>query len=133
MDKKDIKKLQKILFKIGTAVEIITVFIYAIIRKDIVIFIGFPIAVILMLLSKLHKKTLQEKKLEQIELHDERNIAIRDKAQSKTNLVMVYIALAIIILLTFMGNYKASMMVSIAVIVDNLLISYFTSYYNKRF
>lgn len=133
MDKKEIKKIQKVLFKVGTILEILTVFIYAIVRKDIVIFIGFPIAVLLMLLSKLHKKTLQEKKLEQIELHDERNIIIRDKAQSKTNLFMVYIALAIIIILTIMGNYKASMLVSIAVIVDNLLISYFTSYYNKRF
>lgn len=133
MDKKEIKKIQKVLFKVGTIIEILTVFIYAIVRKDIVIFIGFPIAVLLMLFSRLHKKTLQEKKLEQIELHDERNIIIRDKAQSKTNLFMVYIALAIIIILTIMGNYKASMLVSIAVIVDNLLISYFTSYYNKRF
>ncbi|MGN1412330.1 MAG: hypothetical protein ACI4WH_07505 [Oscillospiraceae bacterium] len=133
MNKQDIKKIQNLMFKAGTIVEIVTVFIYAIIRKDIVIFIGFPIAVLLMLLGKLHKKTLQEKKLEQIELHDERNIAIRDKAQSKTNLIMVYIALVVIILLTIMGNYKASVMVSLVVIVDNLLITYFTSYYNKRF
>lgn len=132
MNKQDIKKIQNLMFKAGTMVEIVTVFIYAIIRKDIVIFIGFPIAVVLMLLGKLHKKTLQEKKLEQIELHDERNIAIRDKAQSKTNLIMVYIALFIIILLTIMGNYRASVMVSLVVIVDNLLITYFTSYYNKR-
>lgn len=133
MEKQNVKNIQKILFKVGTIIEIVTVFIYAIIQKDIVIFIGFPIAVVLMLLSSIHKKTPQEKKLEQIELHDERNIAIRDKAQSRTNLVMVYIALIIIIVLAIIHNYKASMMVSIAVIVDNLLISYFTSYYNKRF
>lgn len=133
MEKQNVKNIQKILFKVGTIIEIVTVFIYAIIQKDIVIFIGFPIAIVLMLLSSIHKKTPQEKKLEQIELHDERNITIRDKAQSKTNLVMVYIALIIIIVLAIIHNYKASMMVSIAVIVDNLLISYFTSYYNKRF
>jgi uncharacterized membrane protein len=133
MNKIDVRKVQKVLFKLGTLIELVTVFIYAIFRKDIVVFVGFPIAILLMLLGKVHKKTLQEKKLEQIELHDERNVAIRDKAQSKTNLVMVYIGLGIIIVLTLTGYYKASMFVSIAVIVDNLLISYFTSYYNKRF
>ena len=96
------KELKKLIFNIGTILEIVTVFIYAIFRKDIIIFIGFPIAVILMLLGKVHKKTVQEKKLEQIELHDERNIIITDKAQS------------------------------IAVIIDSVMARYFTYYYNKR-
>lgn len=126
------KEIQKLMFDIGTILEIVTVFIYFIFRKDIIIFIGLPIAVILMLLGKFHKKTLKEKRLEQIELHDERNIIIRDKAQSKTNLIMVYLCLAIIILLAFMGLYNASVFVSIAVIIDSVLARYLTYYYNKR-
>ncbi|MBS6444331.1 MAG: hypothetical protein KH373_00805 [Ruminococcus sp.] len=126
------KELKKLIFNIGTILEIVTVFIYAIFRKDIIIFIGFPIAVILMLLGKVHKKTVQEKKLEQIELHDERNIIIRDKAQSKTNLVMIYLCLATIIVLAFIGQFNASVFVSIAVIIDSVMARYFTYYYNKR-
>jgi len=126
------KEVQKILFNIGTALEIATVFIYAIFRKDIIIFIGLPIAVILMLLGKFHKKTVQEKKLEQIELNDERNIIIRNKAQSKTNLIMVYLCLITIIILAFLGQYNASVFVSIAVIIDSVMARYLTYYYNKR-
>jgi hypothetical protein len=126
------KEVQSLLFDIGTIIEVVTVFIYFIIRKDIIIFIGLPIAVLLMFLGKFHKKTLEEKKLEQIELHDERNIIIRDKAQSKTNLIMVYLCLAIIIVLAFMGKYNACMCVSIAVMVDSVLARYLTYYYNKR-
>lgn len=126
------KELKKLIFNIGTILEIVTVFIYAIFRKDIIIFIGFPIAVILMLLGKFHKKTVQEKRLEQIELHDERNIIIRDKAQSKTNLVMIYLCLATIIVLALVGQFNASVFVSIAVIIDSVMARYFTYYYNKR-
>lgn len=126
------KELQKLLFNTGTFLELVTVFIYFIFRKDIIIFIGLPIAVILMILGKFHKKTLQEKKLEQIELHDERNILIRDKAQAKTNLLMVYLCLATIIVLAFSGQYNASVFVSIAVIIDSILDSYLTHYYNQR-
>ena len=126
------KELKKLIFNIGTILEIVTVFIYAIFRKDIIIFIGFPIAVILMLLGKFHKKTVQEKRLEQIELHDERNIIIRDKAQSKTNLVMIYLCLATIIVLALVEQFNASVFVSIAVIIDSVMARYFTYYYNKR-
>lgn len=126
------KELKKIIFNIGTVLEIVTAFLYAIFRKDIIIFIGFPIAVILMLLGKFHKKTVQEKKLEQIELHDERNIIIRDKAQSKTNLIMIYLCLAIIIVLALIGQFNASVFVSIAVIIDSVMARYLTYYYNKR-
>lgn len=126
------KEIQKIMFNIGTVLEIVTVFIYAIFRKDIIIFIGLPIAVILMLLGKFHKKTVQEKKLEQIELNDERNIIIRNKAQSKTNLIMVYLCLITIIILAFLGQYNASVFVSIAVIIDSVMARYLTYYYNKR-
>ncbi|MCD7801220.1 MAG: hypothetical protein LUG94_08470 [Ruminococcus sp.] len=129
MTKKDVKK---IIFNIGTVLEIVTAFLYAIFRKDIIIFIGFPIAVILMLLGKYHRKTAQEKKLEQIELHDERNILIRDKAQSKTNLIMVYLCLATIIILALMGYFNASVFVSIAVIIDSVMARYLTYYYDKR-
>lgn len=126
------KELQRLLFNTGTFLELVTVFIYFIFRKDIIIFIGLPIAVILMILGKFHKKTLEEKKLEQIELHDERNIIIRDKAQAKTNLLMVYLCLATIIVLAFLGQYTASVCVSIAVIIDSVLDSYLTHYYNQR-
>jgi uncharacterized membrane protein len=81
---------------------------------------------------KLHKKTLHEKRLEQIELNDERNILIRDKAQSKANLVMMYLLLATIIVLACLGMYNASVFVAIAVILDSILARYFTHYYNKR-
>lgn len=126
------KEFQKLLFDCGTVLEIVTVFIYSIFRRDTIIFIGLPIAVVLMLLGKFHKKTIKEKRLEQIELHDERNILIRDRAQSTTNLLMVYMCLIIIIVLAFMGNYNACMWLSIAVMVDSVLARYLTYYYNKR-
>ncbi len=126
------REIQSLIFDIGTIIEVVTVFIYFFFRKDIIVFIGLPVAVLLMFIGKFHKKTLKEKKLEEIELHDERNIIIRDKAQSKANLFMVYLGLAIIIVLAFMGEYNATLYVSIAVMADSLLSRYLTYYYNKR-
>lgn len=130
----DRKELQRLLFDIGTILELVTVFIYFIFRRAIIIYVGFPVALLFMLLGKVtfHKKTLHEKRLEQIELNDERNILIRDKAQSQTNLVMVYLLLATIIVLACLGLYNASVFVSIAVIIDSVLVRYFTHYYNRR-
>ena len=126
------KELQKVLFKLGTIIEIATVFIFAICRKDIVMYVGFTLAILLIVFGNFHKKTVEEKKLEQIELNDEINILIRDKAQSKTNLIMIYLALLIIILLAITGKYTASVLVSIAIIVDSLIVQLLIYYYNKR-
>lgn len=78
-------------------------------------------------------ETSEAARLKEIEVHDERNIFIREKASHQTCVAMTYILSAAAVLLALLGAELWIVLVAVAlIIIQVLLVIGFTGYYAKR-
>jgi hypothetical protein len=85
--------------------------------------------------SLIVSKTENERfaRLKNIEVNDERNVRLRERVGSKTNLVMVYFFSVLILALSFMGESLAViLLVASGLLLELGLTIGLTAYYSKR-
>lgn len=73
------------------------------------------------------------KRINTIELKDERNTSIREKTGYMVAKIMNYLLLAFVLILGFMGVDKMIIIMSASLIaIEFLLVIYFSNYYSKK-
>lgn len=81
--------------------------------------------------SKIEDEKIKRRK--NIEVNDERNIRIRDKAGAKSNHIMVYVITVFVLALGFMDAPKMIIIMAACLLVVKLLLAIFLSnYYAKK-
>lgn len=80
------------------------------------------------------KESTEEKKQLEIEIKDERNTLIREKAGSKTNEYMLYLNTVIILILGFMGaEFWVLFLFGSLILAQGILSISLYNYYNNRY
>lgn len=83
------------------------------------------------IVSKIETEDITRRK--NIEVNDERNIRIREKAGAKTNQLMIYALSVLVLTLGFMNAGIIIILMVSAVLILQLIFSvYFSNYYAKR-
>ena len=73
------------------------------------------------------------KRLNQIEVNDERNTRIREKTGNMVARIMNYVLTAFILILGFMGADKIIIiMAATMIVIEFILTIYFSNYYSKK-
>ncbi|GEM_PF-662414 len=85
----------------------------------------------MLLISKSKTEEIEHRK--NIEVNDERNVHIREKAGAKFNHIMVYVLTAFVLTLGFMNAEKLIIIMASALLLIQLILAIFLSdYYAKR-
>lgn len=80
------------------------------------------------------KESTEEKKQLEIEIKDERNTLIREKAGSKTNEYMLYLNTVLILILGFMGaEFWILYLFGSLILAQGILSISLYTYYNNRY
>jgi len=109
--------------------------------SDVRISILFAIAILVLALSTNNilkffviKESIEAKKQRKIEMEDERNILIREKAVYKTNEYMLFLSVIIIYVLIFMNvEFWVICLIGFLVLVQGILSIVLYDYYAKKY
>ena len=83
-------------------------------------------------LATLLVMTPEGQKKQDIDLKDERNVAIREKAAWKTNNIMITVLSVIGFALVFSDNLFAAILVVCAIMIQSVSIVVYSNYYSKK-
>jgi hypothetical protein len=74
----------------------------------------------------------EQERLKDIEVHDERNIRIKEKAGAAVNRAVFYALCAAVLVFGLLGDVRAVLVITGMLVMEFVLIAALTGYYSKR-